>query len=238
MTEPTGSAVSCPPLLSHASTPSRDVTDEFMEDDPLRSCVIVPSAVVRGVSTARSSGTEPSAIPAPPAASHAGSTQPSMAEQPEAMDDSRSSPSLFSSEETLAYRGVVNETVPPPPASPTASTSADPPPPAQPPATSFSEPSQAGPASAVTSAHPPPVTQPSVSAVAQPPRPRSRMLLTDDEIVAHFTAHSQENEAVYASELYYGGNLTHDAAIALSQDMCRVKKILVKYSTDLLLRLA
>jgi len=36
--------------------------------------------------------------------------------------------------------------------------------------------------------------------------------------------------------LYYGGHLTHDAAIALSQDMCRVKKILVKYSTDLLLR--
>ena len=82
MTEPTGSAVSCPPFLSHASTPSRDVTVEFMKDDPLRSCVIVPSAVVRGVSTARSSDNEPSANPAPFAASRVGSTQPSMAEQP------------------------------------------------------------------------------------------------------------------------------------------------------------
>lgn len=64
------------------------------------------------------------------------------------------------------------------------------------------------------------------------------MSLTDDEIVAHFIAHPQENGAGYASELYYGGHLTHDAAIALSQDMCRVKKILVKYSTDLMLRRA
>ena len=64
------------------------------------------------------------------------------------------------------------------------------------------------------------------------------MSLIDDEIVAHFVAHPQENGADYASESYYGGHLTYDAAVALSQDMSRVKKILVKYSTDLLLRRA
>jgi len=64
------------------------------------------------------------------------------------------------------------------------------------------------------------------------------MSLTDDEIVAYFVAHPQENGAEYASKSYYGGYLTHDAATWLSEDMCRVKKILVKYSTDLLLRRA
>lgn len=61
-------------------------------------------------------------------------------------------------------------------------------------------------------------------------------VMSEEEIVDHFSRYPHQNGAYHATTLYNAGRLSFEAATNLAAEMCRIKSMLTQYAANLIIR--
>lgn len=198
-----------PVPASLATTPSRGI---FEEDDLLLSCMAAPAAVIRGVSSASSQCVESMSADGTHLAAPVEQSAVDSRQQPEtsARPGSRTNENMSASGSSSSSDNSRHSSPAPKNfhgvTTETVATDANPPTTA------------AGSGASVSNVE-----------VRHP-------ILTDEEIVSYYCDNPDANGRTYAEQLYAAGYLDLAAAKALANHMTSVKKILSKYSANLIIR--